>query len=129
VDNEEQSAELALSFCCLAKLPPQVADRTAALILLTKHQLPVDDTDGQLLVDIDLSILGQDPERFARYENAIRQEYAAVSETAFRDGRAAVLRKFFERDFIFHTSAFRDLYEESARANLRWSLSRLTSVA
>lgn len=126
-DNEKQSAELAREFCCTAYLSSEIGERTAALILVTKTHLPGDDADAQLLVDIDLSILGQSRDRFARYENAIRQEYGWVPDAAFCEGRAAVLGKFLAPEWIYSTAPFRDRYEEPARANLRWSLARLAS--
>ncbi|MEA3208249.1 MAG: hypothetical protein QOE70_1306 [Chthoniobacter sp.] len=124
-DNEEQSAELARAFCREMHLPSELGERTAALILVTKSHLPGGDADAQLLVDIDLGILGQPRDRFARYEAAIRQEYAWVPDAAFRAGRAAVLTKFLARERIYSTAHFRQRYEISARANLRWSLARL----
>jgi predicted metal-dependent HD superfamily phosphohydrolase len=126
-ENEEQSAKLAREFCCTAHLPSELGERTAALILVTKTHLPGDDADAQLLVDIDLSILGQSRDRFARYEDAIRQEYCWVPDAAFREGRSAVLGKFLAREWIYSTALFRDRYEEAARANLRWSLARLAA--
>lgn len=66
-DNEEQSAELVRRFCCETHLPSEFGERTAAMIHVTKSHLPGDDADAQLLVDIDLSILGQPRDRFACY--------------------------------------------------------------
>ena len=84
--------------------------------------------DAQLLVDIGLSILRQPRDRFACYEDAIRQEYGWVPDAAFRDGRSAVLRKFLARECLYFTPKFRHRYEESARANLQWSLDRLARL-
>jgi predicted metal-dependent HD superfamily phosphohydrolase len=126
-DNEEQSADLARGFCHAMHLPSEVGERTAALILVTKAHLPGGDADAQLLVDIDLSILGQSRDRFARYEESIRQEYDCVPDAAFREGRAAVLTKFLSRAQIYSTAHFRERCEDSARANLRWSLARLSA--
>jgi len=126
-DNEERSAEMACEFCRTVHLPARVGERTAALILITKAHVPGDDADAQLLVDIDLSILGQSRDRFARYEESIRQEYDWVPGAAFREGRTAVLTKFLSRAQIYSTAHFRDRYEGSARANLRWSLARLSA--
>ena len=124
-DNEEQSAALARRFCREVRLPLEFGERTAALIMATKSHVPGEDADAQLLVDIDLGILGQSRERFARYEEAIRQEYRWVPEAAFRTGRAAVLRKFLSREWIYCTEFFRNSSETLARANLHWSLARL----
>ena len=49
-------------------------------------------TDEVLLIDVDLSILGAEAQRFAQYEQQIRAEYAFVPEDLFRttDGRLLV---------------------------------------
>jgi predicted metal-dependent HD superfamily phosphohydrolase len=124
-DNEEQSAQLVREFCRSMHLPAQCADGAAKRILVTKTHLAGDDPDAQLLVDIDLSIFGQPRDRFARYEEAIRQEYSWVPEAAFREGRAAILKKFLARAWIYVTPLFRAKKEETARANLTWSLNQL----
>ncbi|KAK0670317.1 hypothetical protein QBC41DRAFT_221985, partial [Cercophora samala] len=81
--------------------------------------------DAALFLDMDLSILGADEEVFDEYEMAVRKEYARVSDEAWREGRAAVLRKFLGREWIYHSGLFRGLLEEKARANLRRSVERL----
>jgi predicted metal-dependent HD superfamily phosphohydrolase len=116
-DNEERSAAL-----LLAEFPE--ARRAADLVLVTKHHRPAD-PDAELLVDIDLAILGQRPERFDRYERRIREEYDWVPESVFREKRAALLRAFLRRRRIYRTPSFRSRYEAAARANLARSLASL----
>ena len=82
--------------------------------------------DAEILVDIDLSILGQDAETFDNYERAIRQEYAHVDDNAFRKGRSAILQRFLDRPAIYATPRMRSRYEEPARQNLRRSLLNLS---
>ena len=74
---------------------------------------------------MDLSILGAGPDEFDAYERAIRREYSWVAEPAWRAGRAAVLRRFMERDRIFFSEEFRSRFEESARRNIARSLAAL----
>lgn len=124
-DNEERSAELAAR--CLgvmgedAKFIAVVRD----LIMDTRHVTSPASNDGRYVVDIDLSILGESPERFDAYERAIRREYGHVTEEAFRNGRAKVLRSFLDRPRIYGTDVFRDRYEAAARENLARSLTAL----
>ena len=47
--------------------------------------------DAQLLVDIDLSILGSPAERFERYDQDVRKEYAWVPGFRYQEARAQVL--------------------------------------
>jgi predicted metal-dependent HD superfamily phosphohydrolase len=74
------------------------------------------------MVDVDLSILGRDRDRFLEYEEQIRREYAA---SVFASKRAEILERFLGRSRIFSTDWFRQKYEEQARKNLENSISRL----
>lgn len=109
-ENEERSAELLLA------LMPE-AKSAARLILATKHHR-ASTPDEALLVDVDLAILGQPEARFDLYERQIREEYAWVPEPIFRQKRAAILRGFLDRPFIYGTEPFRARYEAAARRNL-----------
>ncbi|KAK4655467.1 hypothetical protein QC762_302700 [Podospora pseudocomata] len=82
--------------------------------------------DAALFLDIDLSVLGAEEEAFDEYEGAVRKEYGHVDEQGWREGRAAVLRGFLDREWIYHSDIFRGLLEEKARANLRRSLERFS---
>jgi predicted metal-dependent HD superfamily phosphohydrolase len=86
------------------------------------------DVDTQLLLDIDLAILGAAPERFAAYESQIRAEYAHVPEADFRSGRAQVLSGFLARPRIYATAAFHDALEHRARENLAKALAVLAAA-
>ena len=97
------------------------------MILDTKHTKPPHDTDGALLVDIDLTILGQSWERFEEYERQIRQEYEWVEAKTFAEGRSAMLKSFLKRPCIYYTNHFGDKYEARARMNLERSITRLTA--
>ena len=123
-DNEERSAQMAEETLGAAGVAADVVARIAAHVRATKAHEP-DSADGQLVIDVDLSILGEAPEVFARFEEEIRREYAWVEEPAYVAGRAAVLRGFAERPFIYGTPLFRARYEARARANLAASLEKL----
>jgi predicted metal-dependent HD superfamily phosphohydrolase len=124
-DNEEQSAEFARALCREARAGDLVERRVVDLILVTKHNATPVNADAQLVVDIDLAILGQPEERFWRYEREIREEYAFVPEEVFRAKRAEILEKFLERERIYATDFFFGKYEELARENLRKSIAAL----
>jgi len=118
-DNEERSATLARQCLPALGVAPSVVEQVERLILLTKtHIVDAHDSDGQVLLDADLAILGATPAAYDRYAAAIRQEYAWVSAEAYRAGRAAVLRRFLERPRIYQTAVMLAECEAAARENL-----------
>jgi predicted metal-dependent HD superfamily phosphohydrolase len=126
-DNEERSARWAERALCEAGVPAPAPERVRDLIMVTEHKIPPVGRDASLLADIDLSILGRAPAVFDEYERQIRQEYAWLSDEAYREGRAAILRGFLARKRIYLTGHFYRLFEEQARHNLKHALSRLMS--
>lgn len=124
-DNEERSAELAAKAMDDAGLPAKLRQTVAALILSTKKHDGSLDLDAPLMVDVDLSILGREPARFDEYERQIRQEYSWVPESAFAEGRSAILENFLSRANLYGTVFFRAKYERQARENLRRSIQQL----
>lgn len=124
-DNEERSARWAEQALGAAGVAPEVVARVASHVRATKDHEP-DSQDGELVVDIDLSILGEAPAVFARFEEEIRREYAWVDAPLYAAGRARVLARFRDRPFIYRTPLFRERYEAQARANLDASIALLT---
>lgn len=116
-DNEVRSAELLLAD---AKLLGIDATRAAELVLATAHGSvePVSAPDVDLLLDIDLSILGRDSLRFLDFDHGVAEEYAHLPSDAFRAGRATFLASMLTRSSLFRTAAFRERYEAAARANI-----------
>jgi len=117
-DNEARSADLARQVLTDVGATPDFASRVADLIMVTLHDRRPPTVDGQLLADIDLTSLGQNPERFDREGRAIRQDYAHVPDAQFAVGRVSLLGRFLDRPHIYYTPAIRDRYETQARANL-----------
>ena len=118
-DNEERSADWARAELLQADVDANSADRVHALIMATLHTAVPVLADEQLLVDIDLSILGAETERFAEYELQIRQEYAFVPKWLFRRKRRAILQGFLDRPAIYSTAHFCAMLEQRARENLQ----------
>ena len=121
-DNEDRSAELARQL--LASSP--VRDEIARLVLVTKkHKAAVDDINGAVLSDADLSVLGANPGRYGEYARAVREEYADVPDDAFKPARVQLLTALLEEP-IFHTEAGRERWEHQARQNLAEEIAALT---
>ncbi|RUW52380.1 hypothetical protein EOA32_12925 [Mesorhizobium sp. M1A.F.Ca.ET.072.01.1.1] len=126
-DNEAKSAVLAERKLSGRTDPARLARILAMISATATHQLPpLEDedaaSDAALFLDMDLAILGADPNRFDAYEKAVRREYGWVEEPIWRAGRAAVLTSFLARPHIFNTQWFRDRFEARARENLVRSL-------
>lgn len=125
--NEADSAAWAERALRQAGVNEPAVQRVKALVMATRHDaLPVA-PDEQLLVDIDLAILGAPEQRFMAYEAQVRQEYAWVPAEAYRQGRSAVLRQFLERATVYSTAPFRERLEAQAHGNMRASLARLAA--
>lgn len=120
-DNEEQSAALAKR-CLESAGRRDLAETVAALVMATKLHNTDTDTDAALMMDLDLSILGQNETRFAEYEAGVRAEYSWVSQDIFSAKRAEILQRFLNRERIFSTEHFFARYERQARTNLEQSI-------
>lgn len=119
-DNEAASAAWAHRALFDAGASAALADRVHALVMATRHSEVVPTTvDAQLLVDIDLAILGAQPARFAEYEQQIRDEYPHVPQPVFALKRREVLQSFLDREHLYATPTYRERYEAKARTNLR----------
>jgi predicted metal-dependent HD superfamily phosphohydrolase len=126
-DNEEKSAELAIIALARLGVASPFRERVGSLVLATRHGTPVaaGDVVTDMLLDIDLAILGAPPSRFNEYEAQIRQEYHWVSDAVFAIGRGKVLDFFREQAFgalasqptLYRTNAGRSLLVQ-ARLNL-----------
>jgi predicted metal-dependent HD superfamily phosphohydrolase len=121
-DNELRSAEWAKETAIRFGVAPAVAHRIHGLVMATRHQAVPADADQQVLVDVDLSILGAEGYRFAEYERGIRWEYRWVPRPLFKGKRKAILKSFLEREWIYNTRECRELYEQRARENLARSI-------
>jgi predicted metal-dependent HD superfamily phosphohydrolase len=121
-DNERQSADWAHDALRAAGIGAASAQRVHDLIMATKHDAQPDDPDARLLVDIDLSILGAPPARFAEYERQIRAEYAHVPPDVFEPRRRLILARFLARDPLYQTPGMRACCEAQARINLRGAI-------
>ena len=124
-DNEERSAELARERLSQSGASPALLDGVASLILATKTHEGTGHPDAPLLIDVDLSILGQTQARFLEYEAQIRMEYDWVPAAIFAEKRAEILQRFLARKRLYTTNLFFDKYETQARSNLGLSISKL----
>jgi predicted metal-dependent HD superfamily phosphohydrolase len=120
-ESERRSADLAVEELLALGRPPGLVGEVRRLVLLTAgHEVGAGDRDGSVLADADLSILGAEPDRYARYVADVRAEYAHVPDDAWATGRAAVLAGFAARSRLYRTDVAHERLDTAARRNLAW---------
>jgi len=122
-ENELQSAELAKErLSAITTLSEKSLDRIYLLIMSTQGHLPRIEgkhrLENEWMLDLDLSILGSEEEAYQLYTQQIRKEYHMYAPDDYRLGRSQVLKTFLERDEIYFSDLFKQLFEEKARDNL-----------
>ncbi len=128
-NNEERSEAWAKKELLAAGVHPDKVERIKAHISATRHVTEPQGADQQLLVDIDLSILGAPRHRFDEYEAQVRSEYDWVPEFLYRKKRKKVLTEFLARSSIYSTGRLHDQLERQARANLAYSIQKLGTMS
>ncbi len=127
-DNEDMSALVAREMLAPLQLPQAQIEAIVRLIDITRHAARPLTEDEKLMVDIDLSILGAAPERYAQYCAQVRQEYAHVPEALFTRGRLALLEAFVQAPALFHTARGRAAFGAAAARNLAQEVAQLRAA-
>lgn len=91
----------------------------------TKMHLTSIHTDTNLLLDLDLSVLGAERYKYEIYSHAIRKEYNMYPDLLYRKGRKKVVLKMLDNEYIYKTAFFSNRYENQARINLKEELIQL----
>lgn len=107
-----------------------ISDANDLILATASHDVPQDMGDDlakdcALFLDMDMSILGADPDLFDTYDQAIREEYIMIPDAIYRPRRAEVLIGFLNRENLFLTDAYRRSHETKARDNLKRAIERL----
>jgi len=103
---------------------PEALGEVERLIMATDPMIPRRGTNREnLMIDLDLSILGAEPAEYQEYCQTIREEYSFVSEPEYCEGRIKMLENILE-DEIFATERFMNL-EPQARSNITKELKKL----
>lgn len=124
-ENEEHSAELAKDAIKKIALPDSLGEQVSNLVTATRHDVTPTEHAAQILVDLDLMILGKPEKEFDAYEVGIRKEYDWVPQSEFNTRHSNILQSFLNRPSIYSTQLFRDKYESTARNNLLRSIKKL----
>lgn len=129
-NNEEKSAEFAASELQKLNLPESKIKFCCELILSTKFHIPARDCeDCNFFLDLDLSILGQEPHIYQEYARNVRKEYSWVPEDTFAKGRYKVLSQFASKERIYFTDRFFQKYEMQARRNILQEMDEIKKLS
>ncbi|HEX8404878.1 MAG TPA: pantetheine-phosphate adenylyltransferase, partial [Duganella sp.] len=81
-----------------------------------------------VMLSVDLAILGQDDEVYHNYARGIRQEYSHLPDVKYRQDRGGALAHLCrkaEAGQLFGDAYFADTYNERAIANMRREMAAL----
>lgn len=123
--NEEDSARLAQKRLTKLNLEPERIKHCVQQILATKTHSLTKDADTQLLLDIDMGVLGEDPDIYRNYKIGVRKEYSIFPDFLYRKGRKKVLEAFLASKSLYQTEHFKTKYEAQARSNILAELKSL----
>lgn len=123
-DNEEKSALLASEWLQGVCSAAEISDVGRTIMATKHHRVPFIlgreslMRDIALVIDADLAILGDTPERFDVYDAGTRFEYGWVSDADWAAGRGQFMRDMLARPHIFITREMQEEREEQARTNI-----------
>ena len=120
-DNEEESASVCEKRLALLGVQTKLIEEVTQLIVETKTHEPSSKRNA-LFLDADLAVLGSSEDVYKTYTQNIRKEYATYSDSVYSEGRQKVLKHFLEKERIYVSDYFYELYERKARKNLEWEL-------
>lgn len=121
-DNEEKSADFAVTKLTILGLNQALINQVKDLILLTKNHQICANLDGKILLDLDLAILGSCVHEYKIYMMAIRQEYAWLNSQIYAQKRREILERFLAKERIYQTNFFHEKLERQAKINLKQEL-------
>ena len=124
-DNERKSADWAVAFLQDNGCQQTLIDCVDALIMATLHNKEPQNSDQQLMLDIDLAILGSPASVYDQFETHVRREYRWVPYFLYRKKRKQILQSFLERASIYHHQLFTSKFENQAKENLNRAIKNL----
>ncbi|XP_046744491.1 uncharacterized protein LOC124410286 [Diprion similis] len=129
LDCEEKNLQHFISFADEAEIPANGELRNEVCALLKAAATHSTDAhkvggafgeeDAHYLLDLDMAILGAEPEKYTEYTERVRGEYGFLSAPMYTALRLKVLQNFLQIPNIFATKEFREKFEEQARKNIQ----------
>lgn len=126
-DNEEQSA-IKMDELLRGKMDGATLDKAASSIRATASHEATGERDTDLLIDLDMAILGQPWAAYERYASNVMKEYVpTLPEPVYREKRPEkFLRPTSAKDHIYITPEFRHLDAPAVR-NMQREIEILSS--
>ncbi|GEA06421.1 hypothetical protein KUL42_11820 [Alteromonas sp. KUL42] len=116
--NEKDSAKWASDFLQASGATKDVVESVAGLIRATSHTSAATSNDEKLIVDIDLSVLGQPQKVYEKYSIDVRREYRLVPQFIYNKKRSKILCSFMSKSRIFFFDEFEILLGKQAANNV-----------
>ncbi|MBN2693196.1 hypothetical protein JXR93_00915 [bacterium] len=117
-NNEELSAQIAFEKMINFGHSEIDSQFVKSAILATKTHKEVENSDIELFLDADLSILGKKKDIYIEYQQNIRKEYSFFSDKEYNIGRVSILKYFLNMKNIYKTPHFREILETQAKENI-----------
>lgn len=124
-DNEQKSSEFLMEKMAPFILEENLKWISKAILATTDHK-PNKNADIQLLLDLDLSRLGEHWDAFQYYSEQLRKEYIDVPDYDFCKNRMEFLTKLLKRPRIYGTDHWYNQLEISAQNNIKKAIECLT---
>ena len=124
-ENEKKSAIKAQQFLEENSADNDLIEEVYQLIMSTLHKDTPKNQNEELIMDIDIAILGKDESAYQSYTEKIRKEYKLVPWPLYKKKRKEILMNFLNRDYIYQTPYFRDKFEKKARLNIQKEIEQL----
>ncbi|MBI3230262.1 MAG: pantetheine-phosphate adenylyltransferase [Burkholderiales bacterium] len=133
ISDEEASAQFWLDAQLQQKCGLAEDDAVAQLIRVTDHfqESQIDHPLKNVMLGVDLAILGQDDDIYDIYAKAIRAEYSQVAQAEYRSKRGAAMRHLqqkAESKMLFTHPYFADHYNARAIQNMQRELHELDGM-
>lgn len=120
--NEEDSAEYFNSLIGQL-LDPHTRTLVSDLILSTKSHKPNPANKLEsIMIDIDMSILTESPDRYLRYAVDVRKEYIQYPDEVYKSLRKAFLESLADKKVFVHDDIFK---MDALRANVETEINKL----
>jgi predicted metal-dependent HD superfamily phosphohydrolase len=100
-ENEEKSNEAWILFAKENKIISEITMDVSSMILATKKHIKKSDFITNLFLDLDLSVLGSEPNDFNLYEKNIRLEYYFVPDSIYAIERSKVMKSLITEYYTY----------------------------